>query len=341
MTQYNTKNELIKKRYEQYLELDERLSSQTVYGKIKDLRKYEEFTGFKCFSAFNAERGTTFKEHLKTSRNNSGETLDYATIWRTLKNLKEFLAWLTQQPGYRSKVKPAYLRVLNLSNKEENIAKRKDLGDAPTLEQARKAILAMPTHTLQERRNRAMVAFTLVTGVRVNALISLKICHVDEFRLLLKQNPKDVNTKFSKAIRTQFFPVGDDIHQIVLAWLKELKETLAFGQKDPLFPAMLSEFDPATGGFKQDKLSQNHITSTTTVREVFKQAWANAGMQYFNPHSFRSTLTQLGEQICQTPEQFKAWSQNLGHSSPLTTFTSYGDVHATRQCDLIKTMGSP
>jgi hypothetical protein len=31
-------------------------------------------------------------------------------------------------------------------------------------------------------------------------------------------------------------------------------------------------------------------------------------------HSLRSTLAQVGEQRCQTPEEFKAWSQNLGHS---------------------------
>ena len=44
----------------------------------------------------------------------------------------------------------------------------------------------------------------------------------------------------------------------------------------------------------------------------------------------------IGEQMCQTPEQFKAWSQNLGHESPLTTFTSYGKVSLHRQGELIR-----
>jgi len=38
---------------------------------------------------------------------------------------------------------------------------------------------------------------------------------------------------------------------------------------------------------------------------------AGASLPYFNPHSFRKTLAQLGEKVCRTPEQFKAWSQNL------------------------------
>jgi hypothetical protein len=44
----------------------------------------------------------------------------------------------------------------------------------------------------------------------------------------------------------------------------------------------------------------------------FKEAFATAGLPYFNPHSFRKTLALLGGQICKSPEQYKAWSQNLG-----------------------------
>jgi hypothetical protein len=49
----------------------------------------------------------------------------------------------------------------------------------------------------------------------------------------------------------------------------------------------------------------------------------------------------LGERLCQTPEQFKAWSQNLGHSGVLTTFTSYGDLTAMRQAEIIRGLGRP
>ena len=63
-------------------------------------------------------------------------------------------------------------------------------------------------------------------------------------------------------------------------------------------------------------------------------------MPYFNPHSFRDTLVQLGEKVCTTPESFKAWSQNLGHEGVLTTLTSYGQVSAHRQAELIRGMGA-
>ena len=66
-----------------------------------------------------------------------------------------------------------------------------------------------------------------------------------------------------------------------------------------------------------------------------------AGLPSFNPHSFRNTLASLGETLCHSPEEFKAWSQNLGHEGVLTTFYSYGDVQEGRQADIFKQFKEP
>ena len=89
----------------------------------------------------------------------------------------------------------------------------------------------------------------------------------------------------------------------------------------------------------KENLSREPIHSSSIIREVFREAFERAKIEYFNPHSFRHTLVRLGEKICKTPENFKAWSQNLGHASPLTTFNSYGTVSEYRQCELIKNLG--
>jgi hypothetical protein len=61
----------------------------------------------------------------------------------------------------------------------------------------------------------------------------------------------------------------------------------------------------------------------------------------FNPHSVRNTLVQLGELRCESPEEFKAWSRNLGHDGVLTTFTSYGQVASGRQGQIIRRLAEP
>jgi hypothetical protein len=47
-------------------------------------------------------------------------------------------------------------------------------------------------------------------------------------------------------------------------------------------------------------------------------------------------LVQLGERVCCTPEEFKAWSLNLGHEQVLTTLSSYGQVSRDRQAELMR-----
>src|SRR5690606_26554155 len=94
-----------------------------------------------------------------------------------------------------------------------------------------------------------------------------------------------------------------------------------------------------TGGFQSIGLSRDHWSGTGPIRKIYREAFAAAGLPYFNPHCFRDALVQLGERICTTPEQFKAWSQNIGHESVLTTLPSYWKVSAARQAQLIREMG--
>ena len=59
------------------------------------------------------------------------------------------------------------------------------------------------------------------------------------------------------------------------------------------------------------------------------------GLPYVRPHSVRDTLTQLAYKLQLDPEELKAWSVNLGHSSVMTTLGSYGHISAERQAELI------
>ncbi|MGA8570842.1 MAG: hypothetical protein ACLP7A_02030 [Desulfobaccales bacterium] len=68
----------------------------------------------------------------------------------------------------------------------------------------------------------------------------------------------------------------------------------------------------ATRQFETAGLTRDHWSNATPIRTIFREAFNPAGLPYFNPHSFRNTLVQLGQDLCKTPEQFKAWSQNLG-----------------------------
>jgi hypothetical protein len=89
-----------------------------------------------------------------------------------------------------------------------------------------------------------------------------------------------------------------------------------------------------SGGFEPQGLARHGWASSGPIREVFRRAFENAALPYHNPHTFRDMLVRHAMTLNLTPEVMKAWSQNLGHSDVLTTFTSYGTVPPHRQSEL-------
>jgi integrase/recombinase XerD len=125
-----------------------------------------------------------------------------------------------------------------------------------------------------------------------------------------------------------------------LDWVNYLRQEKLWSVDDPLFPATKIGVG-SSRHFEVLGLDRKHWGSAGPVRKIFKDAFTGTGLPYFNPHSFRKTLAQLGEKLCRTPEQFKAWSQNLGHEKVLTTFSNYGEVAAERQREIIRELAQP
>ena len=172
----------------------------------------------------------------------------------------------------------------------------------------------MPATTDIERRDRALVAFTILTGARDGAIASFKLRHIDLAEGKMDQDARDVQTKFSKSFVTTFFPVGDDIRTVVVDWVNYLRAEKLWGLDDPLFPATKVAVGEKLG-FEAAGLDRKHWSSAGPIRTVFKEAFASVGLPYFNPHSFRKTLALLGGQRCKTPEEYKAWSQKISAMS--------------------------
>jgi hypothetical protein len=169
---------------------------------------------------------------------------------------------------------------------------------------------------------------------------SIKLKHVNCSAGSVEQDAREVQTKFSKTFTMYFFPVGEEIRQIVADWVGFLREEMLWGNDDPLFPATRIAVGPSRQ-FEAVGLGRTHWRSAARIRTIFRDSFARAGLPYFNPHSFRNTLVRLGQAVCQTPEEFKAWSQNLGHDKVLTTFLSYGQAESRRQGEIIRGLASP
>lgn len=338
MRKHHPKNERIKRKYLAYLEEAKRMSEKTTDQVAAALVSFEVSTGHKDFAAFHIEQARKFKRDLENHINPAtSKQLAKATLRARLNHVKAFFHWLAGQPGYKSKISYSDCEYFNLSANDTRIATAKREKPVPSAEQIRYVVTSMKADTDIEKRNRALIAFAFLTGARDDALASLSIRHVDLINRKVVQDARDVRTKFRKTFTTWFFPIGDDMETIVRDWLAFLQGEHLFGPDDPLFPSTHIGVG-ANGLFDATGLSRNHWANAGPIRSVFRQAFESAGLPYFNPHSFRKTLAQIGERKCRTPEEFKAWSQNLGHEHVLTTFTSYGEVASHRQAEILENL---
>ena len=339
MAMHNADNERIKRRYFVFLKEAKRHSEDSVDAVAKALARFEADTRYRDFKLFRVEQAVAFKKRLaEQDSQTTGGKLSKATLYATLAHLKRFFEWLAGQPGYKSKLQYSDAEYFGLSLKDARVATARREKPVPTLEQIQHAIALMPDQTEIERRNRALLAFALLTGARDSAIASMKLKHVDLTAGSVFQDAREVDTKFSKSFTTYFFPVGAEVRQIFDDWVNYLRQVKLWGNDDPLFPATLVKLGESRL-YEAVGLDRKRWSTASPIRTIFRVAFLAAGLPYFNPHSFRNTLVQLGQTLCRDAEQFKAWSQNMGHDGVLTTFLSYGAVAPRRQGQIIQELG--
>ena len=171
MTSHNPQNERIKRQYFAYLKEAKRYSEASVDGIAAALHRFEAYTRYRNFNAFHVEQAMGFKRYLTAQINpRTGRPLSKATLHSTLTGLKNFFHWLAGRPGFRSRLSYSDAEYFNLSGKETRVAKAHRSREGPTLDQVKRVIAHMPNGTEIERRDRALIAFCLLTGARDAAI---------------------------------------------------------------------------------------------------------------------------------------------------------------------------
>ncbi len=336
MRKHNVNNERIKRKYLTFLKQARGQNEASIDAVAKAISRFENYNKYKDFKMFHFEQAISFKKHLaKQQHHKTGKPLSLATLNSAVCHLKAFLQWLSQEAGYKSRISYSDAEYFNLSEKEARAAKAKRQKPVATIEQIKHVLNVLPGVSPIDKRDRALIAFILLTGARDSAVASMKIKHIDFITDTVFQDAREVNTKFSKTFTTSFFPVGGEVRDIVYEWVEYLKNECLMGNDDPLFPKTKMSQN-SDHNFQVAGLLPEHWNNAAAIRKIFKNAFASAGLPNFNPHSFRNTLAILGETLCHSVEEFKAWSQNLGHDGVLTTLYSYGEVQESRQADIFK-----
>lgn len=323
------RNEQAKRRFFEHLSGGEGFASDSVSTFAEAVGQWQQFSKNDDFVNFDKSKAMEFVAWQKSrpTKTKSGE-LALQTQYNYLRRIKRFFLWLTEQKEYK-KIRKTDVDFLRLPKKEARIATSGTTKPMPTFEEVQKIIKSIhPTNEI-DMRDRAILSLALITGMRISAIATLKIKNFNRADKLFDQNPGDgVLTKNSKKILTTFFPIGwPEPEQFFLDWYDHLvKKGAKFD--NPIFPSTLKGF---SGEYDHNKtlVSDESWSSSSGARKIFERRCKSAGVQYFNPHSFRHLIVNYMSKARLTEEEKKAISMNLGHENVGTTFGSYGYGHMT------------
>ena len=180
MPKHNVENERIKRAYFTHLKAARGMSEATIDAAAKAIHRFENLDRLSQLQELpyrashriptSTRRGP---ERALRTATEQGDRAPDPQCDACLHSMARGAA------GYRRRIRYSDADYFRLSEKDTRIAKSSRPREIPTPEQIKRVLSSMPTVTDIERRNRALVAFTWLTGVRDGALASLKVKHVN------------------------------------------------------------------------------------------------------------------------------------------------------------------
>jgi site-specific recombinase XerD len=205
MSNSKTPNERIKRAYIDFLRQAMGRSEGSLEAVAAALHRFGSYTGFRDFREFHIGQAKGFKAHLARETNTrTGGEPSAATIYSTLGALKVFFRWLAGQPRYRSRIDASDAEYFNPIANQVCVATARREQRTSTIEQIRYVLNSMPARAAIEKRDRAVIAFTLLTGARDGATASFKLKHIDVVVGKVDQDAREVATKRAKTFQASF-----------------------------------------------------------------------------------------------------------------------------------------
>jgi integrase len=310
-----------------------RYDPKTCDAHLAAIREFERFLNGKEFTKVTTTDAGNWRDEMVTraGRPKSEGGLSRSSVRHRASHLAAFFDWLSGERGTR-----------HLSAVREYFALPRafhadgDDGEPrayPSLEEAEAMLGRLPGGTIKDRRDRAIFAIAFVSGLREQALISLRLLHVDVANRRVHHDGRILRAKNGKSFHIKWFPKTDAFQVVLRAWIDEMRAA-GLEADDALFPDA-HDLNRMAAWLVPGRPAISPMRSAAAVDAVFRLASKGAKQRY-TPHSARHCLAQLGDQLCRTGEERKAWSMNFGHESESITWKHHGNVSLSRRAEIFE-----
>ncbi|MBO6673416.1 MAG: hypothetical protein JJ926_18410 [Roseitalea sp.] len=316
-------------RYQNFLLENQGYSEKTVDEHLRSLAHASAVADHTTFTLYSIQLVVRVKKTLSAHLDGDVAMLSRSTIHRVLNHCTMFFEWLERHDDVRWEPDlPGYFRP---SKQERRLAAQAVKETELTFGQAASMFRLMPASTAIEIRNRAIIALPLMTGIRVDALASLRGKHVDVQFWWINQLPPEVRTKFGKHIRSYCLDLGYGLRDALKAWARWRDEN-GFGDQDAFFlPDRFIHCNPIGLTYRPADPANpaEPWQSTDRLRAIIRAAAECAGMTDLEvgAHDFRKVLKPyLSSQADMSERHKQALQLNLGHQPRETIDKHYSKM---------------
>lgn len=316
-TETSSFNLRVLQRYTVYLENHQNLDVRTVDEHLRSLARMSGFFEHKDFEKVTIDDACNFKDALRSLCIGGRQgALSISTVSHTLDRCRAFIQWLQRQSETKLPVDLA--GYFSLSRRERAVEASAVKGTSLTFDQVLCIFAAMPSSSSVELRNRAIVAMFITTGMRIAALVSLRGKHVNTRTRWINQDPREVDTKFGKHIRTYCLDLGSRLLEALDEWT-EWRTSNGFDQDAPYFlPDRYIQPNVLGLGYRGNQTEPVQCwKSEDPPQRIIKEAAEAAGIleDSISSHDFRKVLHPfLAKRGNMTIKDEIALQLNLGHT---------------------------
>ena len=308
----------------------------TTNSKIRDVTEYERYLNGLDFRRLTEQIAIDYQNLLR-ERKWQGKEVSLKTIGQKLSAIIEFYNWLMIQPGYRSKVHQPSIIYFGLPLGERNAIKtQENLKLYPSLEHILNLVESIIGDSEVAMRDRALISLLLLSGIRVKTITTLEIGDFDIGTLRITLDPlKHAEVKKNKALILRLLVFNKILLKHFLDWITYLKDSRKFTLDDPIFTSTQSKFKQGTNSYIAIDVSNKRWESTNPINNILKKRSKEAGLKYYNPHSYRDTIPNLCKKLGLDYKEQSAVSLNLGHNTLFITEENYGKMKPTTRLDIL------
>ncbi len=315
--------------YKLFLEGHEERDVRTVDEHLRAISRMSAFFSHKTFETVTIADARRFKDELRRLRDLEGVLgLGRSTVSHTLDRCSAFFRWLKRRPGID--MDPDLPGYFKLSRKERLAESGMVKGTSLNFDQALQIFAAMTGSGPIELRNRAIVAMFIVTGIRIAALITLRGKHVNTHTRWINQDPREVDTKLGKNIRTYCLDLGHGLLDAIAQW-SQWRSLNGFGDDAPFFlPDRFIQANAIGLGYRPVAVEAAKCwKSEDPVQRIIKDAASAAGIpeDSISSHDFRKVLHPfLSKRGAMMTIEEVALQLNFGHTPTETIRKHYSSM---------------